>query len=316
MVERSSYSRVSTRLSREEQKTGTLLDKWEELNAQRLGASKTAARVLLAVLCLVALGILLTIFSWLFGSSGATGGTSPVLPPDIDVTPLSQTSNSPNAHGTPTRFDEPSQNQFQSTSTSTVISSRIGPDGKMVTETTTETMGTDADGKTHATRETKKGEGANGDAEKMMAQMQKAMGGFGLGGLGLGGGFGGLLDGMFGQPEPNPIDQLAHLGFGGGWGQHQPAHQVLRMRDIMRDFNRQPQFIRARPQHHDHGMNIGQLLNQIMNPQPEVQVRVMEIPTMLRGVPLQTHQHDHSQNDKAPDCGARSDSQRSGSSVS
>jgi len=274
-------------MSGDGQDTGTLLDKWEDLNAQRLGASKVVARILLAVLCLIALGLLVLIFGWLFGSSGASGP----VPPKIDVTQPSQTSGSP-------------QNDFHPTSTSTVISSRIGPDGKMVTETTTETMGTDADGKTHATRETKKGEGANGDAEKMMAQMQKAMGGFGLGGLGLGGGFGGLLDGMFGQPEPNPIDQLAHLGFGGGWGQHQPAHQVLRMRDIMRDFNRQPQFIRARPQHHNHGMNIGHLLNQIMNPQPEVQVRVMEIPTMLRGVPLQTHQHsesDHSQNDKAPE---------------
>merc|ERR1711964_918238 len=142
------------------------------------------------------------------------------------------------------------------------------------------------------------GEGANGDAEKMMAQMQKAMGGFGLGG-----GFGGLLNGLFGQPEPNPIDQLAHLGFGGGWGQHQPAHQVLQMRDIMRDFNRQPQFIRARPQHHNHGMNIGHGLNQIMNPhpQPELQVRVMEIPTMLRGAPLPTHQHHQSQNGRAPE---------------
>merc|ERR1711964_873507 len=162
-------------------------------------------------------------------------------------------------------------------------------------DTATETVGTDADGKTHATRETKSGEHAANDVESIMNKM--------LGGIK---GCGSYMHDLFAPPhvtahyqqQPDPVDELAALGFGGGWGKHQTADQVLRLRDASRDPTHPAHKLhkRCKDNHRHHGINLDHLLAEMADMTRPVarflkpiKVRVMHIPDMLFGNPLPGH---------------------------
>jgi len=187
----------------------------------------------------------------------------------------------------------------QPTSSRMVIKGHIGPNGELISDTTTkETISTDAKGNTHTTREIKSGKMAGQAADSMIGHM--------FGKIGMGG-FGQFLNDMLAPPQPDPIEELARLGFGGGWHQPQTAEQVIRLRNDMRDDPHHPghmlkhnhqQFLR---QQHRPKSFIDQILDDILGPMthhthgPHVHVMEMAPPQMipmhLIGAPLPTHIH-------------------------
>jgi len=231
-----------------------LLRRWEML-CKEFGFSRQRSHCLLLVLVLVLfIGFYVTL-GWLFGSSEvAAVSKDAAAPPNLDIVPGAGNSES--------------GDELRNKSSMTVISSRMGSDGRMHTETTTETTGLDRDGHTHATRETKSGEGANREAEQMMSQMNSLIGGFGFGG--------GLLDRMFGQQDP-----FAQL-------RRPSAHEVLRLRDQPQQHahEHEHQHHHAEP-HYQGGLDLGDVLYSLFNPRPRVEViEVSEIPLMLVGEPM------------------------------
>lgn len=277
---------------------GSLLHKWEQINRKRCGVSKAASWIVLAAAALLTLVLLILLGRWMFSAPPSPAPVGQEKASSIDLDPFHQSSLGGDGFS----------------KTTTVISTHIGPDGKMVTETTTEKFGTDADGHTTATRETKKGQGADGEAEKMMAEMNNLMGGFNIGNL-LGDLFGGQQQqqdpfqqlfghhhghqhqGFFGQRQDpfeallgggnrGPFDQL----FGGG-GPHiqmrigQPAQNVLQIRDMF-----QPQ--RQNPFENIFSGILGGVLDELAGPggpeihvvgQPEFQVTTINLSDILGG---------------------------------
>merc|ERR1711964_525097 len=177
----SKYQRLPESGSTERASDTDLLKRWEEMGRRKFGISRIYSLILLIAACGLALMGAWFLLGWIFGSSGSAH-------PKVDI--------------------KAEDGDIRNKSTVTTISMGFGPDGKMTTETTTETTGTDKDGHIHATRETKSGEGANAEAEAMMSQVNQMMGGFG--------GLGGLLGGFFGPPKrKDPVEELIEslMGF-------------------------------------------------------------------------------------------------------
>jgi ABC-type nickel/cobalt efflux system permease component RcnA len=253
------------------------LRKWEQIVKKQLGLSRMISHILL-----VSVVISFLVLSY-FGIKNIYHKQPETAPIEVDVIPEM-------AHD---KESESESEKLHNQSTTTMIEMTIGPDGLMHSETTTETMGTDANGQVHATRETSTGGNADKEAEEMMNAVNQMMGGF-MGGFGnpFGGGGGGLLGQLFGAPQPDPILELLGLGDFGQMHRHAPAHEVFELRNHHHKHNQ-------RPRHHDSaGIQI-MGLNDLISALVEPVVEVIEMPAMvidLSGGNGHGHHHNHNHN--------------------
>jgi len=146
----------------------SLLEKWESMGRKKFGLSRVYLIIVIAAICIFSL---LVIYCFASAFSGSTSGSR--------VNPLSS------AHST-----DKLTNKQQVTTT------QISFDqfGRMQSETTTETTGFDQDGHRVATRETKQGDAANQETEKMLGNL---------------GPLAGIL-GAFMQPQRDPMMEMMH----------------------------------------------------------------------------------------------------------
>jgi len=181
------YARLPESTS-EAAQTGSLLQKWKR---RKCVVSRICTLILLAAACILGLMLAWFLFAWLFSSSAPESA----LPPKLDLGPSLVPDKKPKDDG------------LHHKQKVTTISLGFDKQGKMTTETTTETTGIDADGNMVATKETKSGTGAEDEAEKVMSGLDKMLGG--LGGLGA------LISSLMAPPKKTFEEELLEqmLGF-------------------------------------------------------------------------------------------------------
>merc|ERR1711964_392012 len=186
---------------------GDLLAQWEG----RTGLS----RLQMLLLAVAASIFVLMLVCFIFGSKPATDASSS------------------DSEGAAHHLAPESEEELKDKRSVTTMGISFDKDGQMHTETTTETTGIDKNGNQVATRETKKGDAANRETEKIMGGLGQMMGGLGPVGAMMG-----IMNQMFRPRDPleelvedlmamSAADVLAHRRPSRGPGFHLiPAHML------------------------------------------------------------------------------------------